>query len=174
MAQICFADSTDLTGSLPGQVLLIFGDEDTVAEPERLLFKWLPLGIKDLVTDVPEMHPAEVLTAFYAVRHRTEDWPDALQTLEAHYQGPEHIAVMAGTKIGGLPSWVQPEQPLAGRFLASLGSICVSGTAKWPFLNMPGPRGHDHGDHDLMIGDMGFLYLFLDARGNLRAVEQCY
>src|SRR5262245_52323890 len=49
IAQLCFADSRDIFGELPGDVLLIFGDDDALlVEPERLVFEWSGLGIPEL------------------------------------------------------------------------------------------------------------------------------
>ena len=172
IAQICFADSTDIIGSLPGEVLLILGDNDALLEPELLLFKWLPLGIDNVVMEIPQKDQAGLLSPFYGVIHRTEDWPDAMNTLKVKYRYPQHIAVMEGAKIGGFPSWIQTEELLPGRFLASLGTISVGDQQKWPFVNMPEPRQRD--DSDLHIGDMGSLYLFIDSQGIVNAVSQCY
>jgi hypothetical protein len=174
IAQICFADSIDIIGALPGQVLLIFGDNDALLEPERLLFKWLPLGINDVIVDVPVTDDEEFLTPFHGVIYRTEDWPDSVPALKGKYKYPEHIAVMEGTKIGGIPSWIQDEEPLPGRFIASLGTISVDVNQRWPFINASESRGWNDSDHDLTIGDMGTLYLFMDSTGAVRAISQCY
>ena len=172
IAQICFADSADIIASLPGQVLLIFGDNDALLDPERLLFKWLPLGITDLITDIPPRE--DLLTPFYGVIFRTEDWPDSISDLEGKYKYPQHIAIMEGTKIGGSPSWIQDEEPQSGRVIASLGTISVAFDQPWPFVNVPEPRGWIDDDRDLKIGDMGLLYLFISSNGTVRAVSQCY
>src|SRR5262245_4812542 len=54
IVQICFADSRDLVPPLPGDILLVFGDDDAlVAEPERLVFEWWPLACESLVSEAP-------------------------------------------------------------------------------------------------------------------------
>jgi Domain of unknown function (DUF1963) len=165
IAQFCFADSRDIFGELPGDVLLIFGDDDALlVEPERLVFEWSGLGIPELAFEVPQLATGELLTPYYGVIHRTEDWPDALEEVSG-------LGVFEGTKIGGLPRFIQDEPTLAGRLLAVLGSISASYSA-YPPINESEPRGWSHGD--LMIGDMGSLYLFLDRHGRVRAVSQCY
>jgi hypothetical protein len=175
IAQICFADSTDLAGSLPGQVLLIFGDDDALlCELERLVFEWLPLGLHDVVTKQVEIDPEELLSPYYGVLHRIADWPEAAPVLAEEYRYPGQIAVIEGTKIGGVPSWIQYEEDMPGRFLCSLGSVSVPPDQEWPFVNLRDPLGFDHGDHHLMIGDMGSLYLFVDSHGTVRATSQCY
>ena len=172
IAQLCFADSRDISGDLPGDLLLIFGDDDALlVEPERLVFEWSSFGIRDLSIEVPRMATDEVLTPYYGVIHRTEDWPDAVGEIGEHYRCPWLLGVFEGTKIGGLPRFIQGEPTLAGRFLAALGSISASYSA-YPVINEPEPRGWSRGD--LMIGDMGSLYLFIDRRGSVHAESQCY
>ena len=56
IAQLCFADSRDIVGDLPGDVLLIFGDDDALlVAPERLVFEWSSLGIQERALEVPQM-----------------------------------------------------------------------------------------------------------------------
>jgi hypothetical protein len=172
IAQLCFADSRDISGDLPGDVLLIFGNDDALlAEPERLVFEWSSLGIRNLSVEVPPMATDEILTPYYGVVHRTEDWPDAM----GEFGEGDHCrcfpGVFEGTKIGGLPRLIQGEPTLAGGFLAALGSISASYSA-YPVINEPEPRGWSHGD--LMIGDMGSLYLFLNRGGHVQAESQYY
>jgi len=79
IAQLCFADSRDIVGDLPGDVLLIFGDDDSLlVEPERLAFEWSSLGIQECALEVPQMGASELLAPYYGVIHRTEDWPNAV------------------------------------------------------------------------------------------------
>lgn len=172
IAQFCFADSPDLTGVLPGDVLVIFGDDEALLTPDQLIFKWLPLGINEVLEIAPVTR--EPFSPLYGVKYRTEDWPDAISILEKSYRNAEQIAYLEGTKIGGLPKWIQGEEPVSGRFLASLGSFAVDGTGRWPFVNFEVSRGYDHIDSDLMIGDMGSLYFYIDSDGKVEAVNQCY
>lgn len=172
IAQLCFADSRDILGELPGDVLLIFGDDHALlVEPERLVFEWSSLGIPELAFEVPQLATGELLTPYYGVIHRTEDWPDALEEIPGRYRCPWLLGVFEGTKIGGLPRFIQNEPTPAGRFLAALGSISASYSV-YPLINESEPRSWSHGD--LMIGDMGSLYLFLDRHGCVRAESQCY
>jgi hypothetical protein len=167
VAQLCFADSRDISGDLPGDVLLIFGDDDALlAEPERLVFEWSSLGIPEPVFEVPQMAADEPLTPYHGLIHRTEDWPDLTDEIPAGYRCPWLLGVFEGTKIGGLPRFIQDEPTPVGRFLAALGSVsATSSTAQ--FLNTLQPGSSS--SSDLMIGDMGSLYLFLDRHGRVRA-----
>jgi hypothetical protein len=167
VAQLCFADSRDISGELPGDLLLIFGDDHALlAEPQRLVFEWSGLEIAEPTLEGPQMAAGELLTPYHGVIHRTEDWPDATEELLE-----ELLGVFEGTKIGGLPRFIQGEPTPAGRFIAALGSISASySTAK--FLNTLQSGSLSNGN--LMIGDMGSLYLFLDHQGQVRGESQCY
>jgi Domain of unknown function (DUF1963) len=157
IAQICFVDSRELVPPLPGDILLIFGDDDAlVGEPERLVFEWWPLAPTSLISEVPVR--ADALTPFCAVLHRAEDWDDS---------------IFEGTKIGGLPKFIQEVPEQSGAFIAALGSISVSADQPNPFVNVAEPYGRSD-ENDLMIGDMGSLYLFLAPEGNVQAISQCY
>jgi len=174
IAQLCFADSRDIVGDLPGDVLLIFGDDDALlVEPKRLVFEWSNLGIQELAPEVPPMGAGELLTPYYGVIHRTEDWPDAGEEIGGRYGCPWLLRVFEGTKIGGNPRFIQDEPTPAGRFLAALGSISV-GYSACALINEREPRDRPGDDNDLMIGDMGSLYLFLDRGGRVVAESQCY
>jgi hypothetical protein len=171
VAQFCFMDSRDLFGRLPGDVLLIFGsDDDLLSHPERLVFEWWNFDLQAPAVELPEMPADELLTPYYGVIHRTEDWPDALDEIRRDYRSKSWFDVYEGTKIGGIPSLVQGMPSVPGDFLASLGSIThtYSSTYRWQ------PHSWPPAEHELMIGDMGSLYLFLDAKGRVRAESQCY
>jgi hypothetical protein len=173
IAQICFADSRDIVGDLPGDVLQIFGNDDALlAETERLAFEWSSLGIRELALEVPQTAADGVLTPYYGIMHRAEDWPDAPRQLPDGYRTPWLLGVFEGTKIGGLPSIIQGEPTMAGHSLAALGSISLSYSA-YPVINDAGPESR-WAPGNLMIGDMGSLYLFLDGCGRVRAEAQCY
>ena len=157
VAQLCFADSRDLVSPVPGDILLVFGDDDALLEPERLAFEWWPLGLEALASDVPDADDA--LAPFHAQLHRTHDWADD--------------SIFEGTKIGGVPQFIQDVPEVHGTFIAAIGSISVPTDQRHPFVNVAAPRGWSR-ENDLMIGDMGSLYLFLQADGHIVAVSQCY
>jgi|SRR5215467_158836 len=170
IGQFCFADSQDIMGDLPSDVLLIFGDDDALlSEPERLVFEWSSLEIPERILEVPSMPAGEVLTPYHGVIHRTEDWPDAM--FPEACRCPWLLGVFEGTKIAGLPRFIQNEPAPAGRFLAALGSISAAySTAQ--FLDTLQFGVSSNGS--LMIGDMGSLYLFVDRHGRIHAQSQCY
>ena len=168
IGQLSFADSAEIIPGLPGDVLLIFGDDDALlSEPEQLAFEWVKLGITDLVREVPSGQ--EGLTPFYGVLHRTEDWADEAR-LPADARD---IGLWEGTKLGGVPRFIQDDDVPGGRFIGALGSISVGADQPFPFVNQAEPRGWSR-ENDLMIGDMGSLYLFLQADGTVVGLPQCY
>jgi hypothetical protein len=157
VGQLSFIDSRDVVPPLPGDVLLVFGDDEAlVAEPDRLVFEWWPLTPGPLVSEAPAVD--EALAPFHAALHRTEDW--------------EH-AIFEGTKIGGVPRFIQEAPSVRGAFIGTIGSISVPPDLRHPFVNVAEPRGWSN-DNDLMIGDMGSLYLFLGSDGQIEALSQCY
>jgi uncharacterized protein YwqG len=152
IAQLCFVDSRDLVPSLPGDVLLVFGNDDAlIEEAERLVFEWWPIASMPLISEVPSRDDA--LTPYHGVLHRTDAWEGE---------------VFEGTKIAGLPSYIQGEPHCPGKFLAAIGSIANQD------LFDPHPVYGLPDENDLMIGDMGSLYLFMQPDGNIQAVSQCY
>jgi uncharacterized protein YwqG len=156
VAQLSFADSRDLVPPLPGDILLVFGDDDALLEPERLLFEWWPLGLGSLTAEMAD--GTDALAPFHAHLHRTDDRDDS---------------IFEGTKIGGMPEFVQDAPPVTGTFIAAIGSISVAIDQRHPFVNVAEPRGWSR-ENDLMIGDMGSLYLFLQEDGRIVAESQCY
>ena len=174
VAQLSFADSRDIFPELPGDVLLVFGDNDAVCfEPKRLVFRWMPLTILPLVDRVPETDPEETITPFFGIVHRSQDWKGDFDLLDAQYQRAWRIAVLEGTKIGGVPACIQETSALDGRFLGAIGSISVAPDQLYPFINVQEPFGWNQ-DHNLMIGDMGSLFLILRDDGSVTADSQCY
>jgi hypothetical protein len=187
LAQICFADSLDIAhtpggllskpGPLPGDVLLIFAPGDYLVDwddddQDSIAFEWQPLGLTDLVRleDVP---PSK-LTPAYAQIHRTADFnrpPDNHPIYNLY--SPKALALLSGTKIGGIPSWSQDNRNLAGAHLCTIGSLNPHGE-HYPLLNIPkNPEGEDYVDSNLlMLADVGQLYLFIDKRGKIHWTVQ--
>lgn len=95
---------------------------------------------------------------YHAHLHRTDDWDEA---------------VFEGTKIGGLPKLIQDVADISGTFIGTLGSISVPDDQRHPFVDVAEPRGWSD-ENDLMIGDMGSLYLFLRPDGTIATSSQCY
>jgi hypothetical protein len=159
IGQLCFADSRDLVPALPGDVLLVFGDDEALLdEPERLVFEWWPLVAGPLVSRAPALDE-DAFMPYYATLHRTEDWD---------------TAIFEGTKIGGVPKFIQETPDASGVFIGAIGSISVAPDERHPFVNVAEPCAGWSDDNDLMIGDMGSLYLFLGRDGEIQTISQSY
>lgn len=187
VAQFCFADSRDILGSLPGDVLLIFAENDeygiaynwlTEDEMQRqLVFEWVSFGDFPLVT--AEMIPRSEWRPFpcFGAIHRTYDYPtfDDL----AHPDIAEYIpGINSATKIGGCPSWIHHEEILPGQFLCELNSTMPEQLLPYPFLNQSEPlvnhwvgkRSRESQEFDDMLlwgNNVGTLYLFIDDKGQI-------
>ena len=115
----------------------------------------------------------------------------ARRALEKAYHQAWCVATIEGTKIGGIPRWIQGVENMPGRFLCALGSVHpvyeAGGAIRrpFPFTNVAGPfvRGRRvfrcgeeeiPADRLLMWGDVGSLYMFLDKKGAIRWTIQCY
>jgi hypothetical protein len=175
ISQLCFADSRDLVGKLPGDVLLVFAPmESKYLDLDESVVKcfWGNSGMRDLIEPnaMPEMEFS--IPPSYGIIYRTIDYPGAKQQF-AQYKYPECLAVLEGTKIGGIPRAIQGGETMQGRFLCALGSLSFPDDLRYPFVNSSEPVSIT----DLvgpMWGDMGSLYVFLNDKGLLDVVAQCY
>lgn len=152
--QVCFADSLDLVGDLPGDVLLIFTHGEHDHTSGELHFEWHPLGIGEPVApaDVPET-PWHVFPCFMHLSRRARP---------ADADGPQEWAQWA--KIGGYPHWIQDEPRRYGTFLAALEGV------SWVADPDPAQPAVKHLD----FFDGGLLNLCLADGGHVAAHFQCY
>jgi len=75
IAQFNFTNSKDFIGELPGDLLLVFGDDiDGPIDP--LHFEWQNLGQNDLVTQLPSDSMA--ISPCFGNRCRTVSFPNAM------------------------------------------------------------------------------------------------
>jgi hypothetical protein len=172
LAQFNFGDSLDIVDDLPGQLLLIFdkGEAFDALELADLHFEWIDPFSGPPVTTAPREDEAPI--ARWGQIFRTYDWADVAEDLNDAGIGGD-LAVLKGTKIGGLPSWIQSPEEGTGRYIATLGSIS-SLSDTWPFVNAKSQPRSRGGQRDIMWGDMGNLYLFLDDDETVVATFDCY
>ncbi len=206
-AQINFADSRDLVGKLPGDLLLLFiGDEDEwYFHPMQVQFEWVALGSR-VQTEFDPSLIANTGGPFFGAIYRTADYPDAVlraeelrnlppdsagidawraykPTVDASYNLP----ILNGTKIGGLPHFVQSGEDVSGQFLCQLASIQAAAHVPYPWVNCPEPLGlglrgdayNKNGtisdkENELLFGDLGSIYIYRDADGQVRSAFECY
>ena len=131
--------------SLPGDVLLVFGDADMIGgkddekimrwlegDPAALSFEWRRVGeVEDPVSEEEVPETGWKIEPCHGVIHRAHDYPegpfrDQFDIDESH----RSARVIGGTKIGGIPPWLQDEEPLPGVHLCTLEPV-------WPQFGGP-------------------------------------
>lgn len=143
--QFNFADSTDITGELPGDVLLIFGDN--AYGPETLHFEWQPFGLGSLIEkdEIPRPRPRDIdpeemerysMTPFspcYGHILRTVNFPDAKRrdesTEEPRCRGLEVrsdflLPQYQATQIGEAPNFIEGHKQRSSRACACSAPSC--------------------------------------------------
>jgi hypothetical protein len=173
VAQFCFLDSRDITCQLPGDIMVIFEAGNYLSDwdgsdPSALRCEWLSFGHDALIERMP-MREEDCYPASYGALHRTADYPEARSAFD-NYKSPWNLAVLEGTKIGGIPRWIQSAEELPGRFLCALGGgrYATTDTEREAALG-PWNRG---GPPDW--GDMGSIYFFIDSQNQIHWTVQCY
>jgi hypothetical protein len=184
LAQFNFADSIDIIGDdLPGTVLLLLtdSDEDWLWAEDGLSFHWVSAGIAP-ATNLKVPSAIGSSGPFYGAIHRTADYPDAEDAAyRLDVSQNYNLPILNGTKIGGLPHFIQGGEETSDCFLCQLGSIQAAPYAPYPWVNQRDPLGLEfnndgiYGDDNCAVfGDMGSIYLFMDGNGNVSRSFECY
>lgn len=192
IAQFNFADSLDIVGQLPGDLLVIFGalrwysrdelkqvnmewlttdDRWPVPADSEFRFEWLPLDRADLIR--PEHTPATdwPIMPCHGQIYRAYDY-DADRAGDGQLDDVaseilETFAVLSATKIGGIPAVVQgdPRDMLPGRYLCSIADVAPDRGQPYPYVNVPQPLGLPPGPEDTALswGDCGVMHIFIDG-----------
>lgn len=180
VAQFCFADSRDIAGGLPGDIMLFFAAEEDFfgyEEEEKgaiSLVAWVSLEETELVSpdDVPaanwSVHPC------YGAIYRSWDCHDPDEVADVDFRCLT-IGALSGSKIGGLPHWIQCEEDIPGQFLCALSASQPDIESPWPWLNRAEPYKdpRSYPDDLLVLGDVGCVYFFIDSDGCVRWTMQC-
>ena len=184
LAQFNFADSTDIIDAdLPASVLLLLTDseEDWIWGDEGLSFHWVSAGITPATNlDVPSAIGSS--GPFYGAIHRSADYPESTDAAyNLNVSQNYNLPILNGTKIGGLPHYIQNGADTDDYFLCQLGSIQAAPYAPYPWVNKREPLGLEfnndgiYGDDNCAVfGDMGSIYLFIDKNGNVSRSFECY
>ena len=183
LAQFNFADSQDLFPTrLPGDVLLLLvEDPEDYLEPDLIRFEWLPLGLPP-VSHFDESLVATTAGPFYGVIHRSADYPDATERAsELEVSQGYNLPILTGTKIGGVPHFIQGGDGSDDQFLCQLGSIQAAHQVPYPWVNQAESLGLQFDDrgiygdsNSIVFGDMGSIYIFLHRDGSMRSSFECY
>lgn len=179
VAQWCFLDSRDIVSSrLGGDILLMFfRDAESYFDDDGVYFEWSveklqkPMSMRDVPPasfPVPEM-AGQIW--------RTEEYPDAIDIFEkeGHYE-PWLFATTQSTKIGRTTWYIQQDPTKPGEeLLCTFNSFQLADT--WPFVNIADLKAMTEKQRELseiMLGDVGTLYVLIDQRGHVRYVADCY
>lgn len=144
LAQFCFRGSLDIVGSLPADMLLLFGDKD---HPSTVVAEWQSSRCRARLVDLDDVPVKAATPCFYGTRWRTENFPDA------KYDDPVGLADgsnvnhmwfvcrLLGMQIGRYPYF--PEwsgRPLErGRVVCSMSAVFPMPGLPHPFVNRPSP-----------------------------------
>lgn len=179
LAQFNFADSRDVVGETPGEILLIFALGEDFSD---FHFEWSNTGISNLPTLERIPSPAFEFVECFGVRHRTVDYPLNMRNLEWK------LDVLEANKIGGLPAFHglglgwndetnQPEehiddldQLIEGRHICTLSAIQPNPFFDYPFINHPDCltlKRYRERDKTLTLVDMGSLFVYLNDDGEI-------
>jgi len=186
IAQFNFTNSADIVGSLPGDLLLVFGDvADEALGP--LHMEWQRLGLEDLIqpADLPE--DCNAIAPCFGNRCRMMSYPDASQRTDSKYPqcrgkdvwSPYWIPELQATQIGRAPFFVQGgDDSLPGQPLCTIASVQSDCHQHYPWVNVPDPispeRIRSYVGDELMIGDLGCIYISIEDNGTLHATESCF
>jgi len=189
LAQVDFTDSKDITGDLPGDVLLVF-TPDSDGYIETLHFEWQPLGLSDLILTADFPDQAWRPDPCYGHIFRTTSYPEARRRADAaNTKYPMcrglaiwsdfHLLQYQATQIGTAPFFIQPgDDDLPGRILCAISSVQPPRHEPYPWVNRSEPLMPEdvwrYDDNYLMLGDMGCIYISIDDGGDLHFTNSCY
>ena len=177
LAQINFSESRDLFfPPLPGDVLLVFAEDDTFSRDEALHFEWYRLGIpeENLIAANDVALPAWECVTCHGFYHRTVDYFSDVPE-ECYYFPRSRAALLDASKIGGIPCLVQSnleefesEMHASNKqFLAQIRSLYPPTNQYYPWLNQYEPLSECRKDFTLELSDDGSIYLFIDQEGQI-------
>jgi hypothetical protein len=186
IAQFNFTNSVDVVGTLPGDLLLVFGD-DSDGPIEPLHMEWQRLGIQDLVRPADLPSDCMAIAACFGNRCRMVSYPEAVRTTDTKY--PEchgkdvwssyWIPQLQATQIGRAPYFIQDgDDSLPGQPLCVVASVQPDMHQPYPWVNSPEPLCPEgvwqYDREELMVGDLGCIYIFIEDDGTLHSRESCY
>lgn len=179
VAQINFEASRDITGELPGDVLLVFADVYRGLF-DSLVLEWYARDLSDLTEDcLYPSDPCQRISPCYGYVYRALSYPDALPKRDWLTMKGSRIAASAlllqfqATQIGEAPFLTQLPSDLAlpGKHLCAISSVNPNQHGPYPFINHAEPLMPE-GEwttrlSDLGIGDLGCIYISIDENGDV-------
>jgi hypothetical protein len=199
IAQFHFTNSRDIVGETPGDLLLVFGD-DSDGFISSFHFEWQDLGIRNLITPAELPRDSMQIAPCFGNRCRMQSFPEA--QLRTPWEKPQcHgkevwtyrlIPQFQATQIGRAPYIIQSNgrspydedessdvvMPSNVQHLCTIASVQPDAHQPYPWVNVPEPRNPEgkwnYGDNNLMIGDVGCIYITIDEEGRLHIGEESY
>ena len=164
LAQFCFAGSRDLVGELPGDVLLLFTEDDTFGTD--LHFEWYSLGISRLMTPSQIPDGASPFNKSYGFICRLQEPAEATPS----------VPFVSATKIGGKPGFIQNPCESSSRFLCQLSSMQPTFKRPYPWVDQEKPVTDfdELYSNQLCMVDMGNIYVFIDQDGSCTSAFDTY
>lgn len=186
IAQFNFTQSFDIIGNLPGDLLLIFGDESKgLSGPLHL--EWQHIGLENLIQTAQVPSECIKIEPCFGNRCRMMSYPDAVRKTTSKYPLCDGKAVwssrmlpqLQATQIGRAPLFIQKgDRLLPGQPLCTISSTQPDLYQPYPWVNVREPLYGEgvfpHQGDGLMIGDVGCIYIFIEKDGTLHARASCY
>jgi hypothetical protein len=196
VCQVDFSDSRSLLPTLPGDVMLLFASEEGLGDPPFTL-EWYPHRLTDLMTvrDFPRFNftfPMLQSESVFCYLYETYDFPEAKARIQGtRFESWKTFGHPCGSKIGGYCE----STPTGSKHVFTLESIRLLYGEPYPFVNRKNwepesivgklysrldrkirqLRGARNPCYDiLMIGDLGRIHVFKDAKGQFQISDECY
>lgn len=188
LAQFNFTRSQDLTGRLPGDLLLVFAD-DSSGMIEDLQFEWQPKELPVWVDNRSVPRRADGFDPCFGYIYRTLSFPAAETAMSRDdQQHPQcrgkdvwsdyFLLQWQATQIGRAPFFIQGDPELPGRLLCTISSVNPNQHQPYPWVNHPDPLmpedEWDFNGNRLMIGDAGCIYISIDDQQKLHWCDSCF
>lgn len=191
LAQFCFAESHDIVGNTPGEVLLVFSRGREIAfgiKRDYLYFEWHDIEPDVFIDDGQTALSSWTIPRVYGNRFRSCDYcssvagdaaRDFIAEADPNCEYPEVYASslcrVSGTKIGGCPHWKEPHEEAEklndARFLCALACFVPRFAQTYPFVNREAPISVDQFYEDeyafKWAEDDVVINIFLDGEGKI-------
>ena len=185
LAQFNFSDSTDIVGKQPGDLLLVFANDDEYMFRDVHLEWQRIVENPQLVAELPDIK--DPIAPCYGHRCRVNNYPDAVrknnQTQYPRCNGKDvwsdfMLLEYQGTQIGRSAFQPQPSPSLWRSLLCTVSSVQPDLHGKYPLVNREEPLCDKNtwtvDTKYLMIGDLGCLFVRQNRLGRLTVDGQCY
>jgi len=183
LAQINFHDSHDITGRLPGDILLVFVEFSRGNLIKSAQFEWQSAELTDLIEPDAVPQSSVKFEPCYGSVVRTVNYPRAQRKPAFAFEKSEYLKIgdlellgehfipeLQATQIGSAPFFNQGDPELPGRMLCTISSVQQNLWTSYPWINQAdplAPEGEWRKLKNLMIGDVGCLFISIDESEKL-------